>query len=83
MELWNKTIEAAPRTADQDVPFICKKILQQVGYKIPERVWIPHLLNLWESKQLGRDDMLILMKEYHEQKTLVDAMGRLTTQEDD
>ena len=81
MKLWNKAIEDAPRTADKDVPFICKGILQRVGHTIPEDVWIPHLMNLWESKQLGRDDMLILMQEYHEQKALVEAMSGLKTVE--
>ena len=83
MTLWNEAVETAPRTADKDVPFICQRLLQRVGYRIPPEVWMPHLLNLWENRQLGRDDMLILMKEYHDQRALVASLEELTMEEDD
>lgn len=68
---------------DLDTAVICRKVLQQSGGNIPEKCWTVHLLNLWEERQLGREDMLILMQEYHEQRRARAALTGITTDEED
>lgn len=67
---------------DRDTALICRHLLQQSNGNIPEKVWMAHLLNLWDERQLGRDDMLILMREYHEQRHLRALVAGVTDEED-
>lgn len=80
LQNWNAAIQAQHLVTDLDTALICRKVLQ-LG-DVPERAWTAHLLNLWEERQLGREDMLILMQEFHEQQRARAALMGNTDEED-
>jgi hypothetical protein len=68
MRCWNAVVQKYSRYSKEfNVAGLCRQMLQQFGPKMPENIWTGHLLNLWEVRQICRADMLILMREYHEQ----------------
>ena len=82
LENWNAAIQVHNFVSDLDVAVICRKVLQIGDGHMCEKTWTAHLLNLWESRQLGREDMLILMQEFHEQRMARAALTGITDEED-
>ena len=76
MKTWNEVVrgQGGGHVTDHDTALVCRTVLQKTHANIPEKVWTAHLMNLWEERQLGRDDMLILMREYHEQQAALAAL---------
>lgn len=67
MMIWNDTINGQKGLVrDEDIIKICRQVLHAHCFDIVPEIWIAHVLNLWEERQLGRGDMLCLMQEYHE-----------------
>ena len=86
IQTWNAAVQEQRRTRrvilDRDVALICRQVLQRRNGDIPIKAWTAHLLELWECRQLGRDDMLILMQEFHEQRRARAALMGNTDDED-
>ena len=81
--VWNAAIESRIHISDRDTALVCRQVLQQSNGSFPEKIWTVHLLSLWENRQLGREDMLILMKEYHQQRSARAAVVGMTDEEED
>jgi hypothetical protein len=53
MRTWNDGVQENVETAQ-----LCQQRLQAHDVTCPPDVWMAHLLNLWDERQIGREDLL-------------------------